>query len=138
MPIQSQLLAGAFIRQHRLEPEPRGEDRQVEVLRGTPVLLHPAPFSPHRANPTGQVPLGGGENWWYLLSARRPGCDQSCRRQRSLSGTPADMSWEYGGLESDQFSLDPSPRTGGKAALGTRPLGNVESEKARTPPVALL
>lgn len=66
MPIQGQLPAGAFLGQHRLQPEPRGEDRQVEVLHETPV---PAPPP---ANPTGQVPFGGGENWHGTLAVTGP------------------------------------------------------------------
>lgn len=52
MPIQGQLPAGAFLGQHRLQPEPRGEDRQVEVLHETPV---PAP------EPTPQAKCPSGE-----------------------------------------------------------------------------
>lgn len=55
MPIQGQLPAGAFLGQHRLQPEPRGEDRQVEVLHETPV---PAP--PPQPTPQAKCPSGEG------------------------------------------------------------------------------
>lgn len=86
MPIQGQLPAGAFLGQHRLQPEPRGEDRQVEVLHETPVPA-PPPSQPHRPSAL----RGRGE------LARHPSCDRSCGRRRSLSGTPIDMSRNLGG-----------------------------------------